>query len=342
MTSCFSCFPTVSLSCVFRPITASIGWGVAACSGLGRLIHTIFNLFQRIIDPQEVDSNEEEDFARPGLTRAEMESILESESNESADRLYSFYTQQGLFGVSYTPENQPRCFEIKKCEETDKKKSKEQLKYSITFVNGINTTEEKARSYGTYLQEITNQNVTVIYNPNLSSTVANIWRYYQETFSEKITPTAILLAKNWRQTITAQRTIIHFAHSEGCAITKLALEILLPEEREFIYVTAVAPGAFIRNDLCKKITHIINPQDPVPNIDQKGRKLVKSENTIHQVEPTKDDKIMQHGFNHPSYINKIVESYKQDVEFISKLSSKDLQVKRSIRTKYSLRNVSST
>lgn len=89
------------------------------------------------------------------------------------------------------------------------------------------------------------------------------------------------LVKSFRQQLSNYRFILHSCHSQGTAITKLALMLLEPEERERIHVLAIAPSSYIDDNLCGSVQHFVADRDWIPSIDRAGKK--RNEHTIKYV-----------------------------------------------------------
>jgi len=64
--------------------------------------------------------------------------------------------------------------------------------------------------------------------------------------------------------------ILHECHSHGAIITRNALRSYDPEKRKRIHVLAIAPAAYIDDDLCGSIRHIVSKGDIVHRIDMFG------------------------------------------------------------------------
>ena len=283
------------MNCLVPTIFIPVSWGIALCSTVGHLGITIFNLFKETV------LGEEETFVGyPGLD----DDVIENLGTKDEEDPYVFYLNPTYFGVAYTEKNFPHAFS------SERGVYEYSNPFEITFINGIGVRLKKKKKYGEYLAQLTDKRVTTIYNPDLGF-YRNIWRYIQEIFCSRVTPAAIVLAKQWRSKMAENnKSIIHIAHSEGCAITKLARTLLAPHEREKLYIIAVAPGGYIpKDDFCPGVVHYVSPLDPIPYFDSAGRVRATQEETIKTVHPVVNyTHWISHKFFHSDYQGPVIES----------------------------------
>lgn len=113
---------------------------------------------------------------------------------------------------------------------------------------------------------------------------------------------------------------LQIAHSRGCVYVRNALMSYPEELRKRIEVLAIAPGAFIPDDLCYSATHYVSKADIVPWLDKAGRERCKG--SIIELDPhVNANKCFDHGFNSPTYQKAIAEhfkEYKKDLEIWDK------------------------
>jgi hypothetical protein len=197
-------------------------------------------------------------------------------------------------GVEYTDEIKPNYFNIE---------GEEDERVDITAVNGIWVDEEWAKKHAEHLSFVLGKSdnlghqpdkqykIHFIHNPTLGFW-RDVYRYAKEAFGSKITPAAKKLADVWKERLKSDKHIIHIPHSEGCAITKLALTLLNPAQRARIRVIAIAPGSFIPTHLCDRVKHLASAFDFVPYFDIKG--MAKYHSTLEILVPQSPDSFPDH------------------------------------------------
>jgi hypothetical protein len=99
--------------------------------------------------------------------------------------------------------------------------------------------------------------------------------------------------------------IILYCHSQGAIQTRNALASYDPERRKRICVIAVAPAAYINEDLCGQVVHLISKSDPIPWIDFMGR--MRNKDTIWVLDRHPDAPYFDHSFKSPTYKQEIKE-----------------------------------
>jgi hypothetical protein len=83
-----------------------------------------------------------------------------------------------------------------------------------------------------------------------------------------------LLHKEWDEyfmNCLEDGIIIIDCHSQGAILTRNVLRSCDPEKRKRIHVIAVAPTAYIDENLCGSVVHFVSEWDIVPKFDFMGR-----------------------------------------------------------------------
>lgn len=106
--------------------------------------------------------------------------------------------------------------------------------------------------------------------------------------------------------------VIHACHSQGAILTRNALKSYDPERRKRIHVIAVAPAAFIDEDICGSIIHFISKADCVPYVDCWG--LLKNLHNVTFLDKHPDAPMFDHDFKSPTYEDPI----KMRIQYILK------------------------
>jgi hypothetical protein len=76
--------------------------------------------------------------------------------------------------------------------------------------------------------------------------------------------------------------LLTICHSRGVVYVRNALMSFPEDLRKHIDVIPIAPGGFIRPELCKRVRHFESDADPIPLADMLGRERCK--NTITTLE----------------------------------------------------------
>ncbi len=93
--------------------------------------------------------------------------------------------------------------------------------------------------------------------------------------------------------------IIHYCHSQGAILTRNALRGYDETLRQRIHVIAVAPGAYIDENLCGSIVHLVSKNDIVPWCDLPGR--IRNKHNIVLLDRHPDASYFDHAFQSPTY-----------------------------------------
>lgn len=93
----------------------------------------------------------------------------------------------------------------------------------------------------------------------------------------------------------------HECHSEGAIITRNALMKLPDNYRKRIILAAFAPGAYIENKYCYKVTHYRSTRDIVPHLDVVG--AYKCRHSTVVLKPHPDAPFFDHGIDSPTYLD---------------------------------------
>lgn len=181
----------------------------------------------------------------------------------------------------------------------------------VTGINGIQVTRQWAQKHAEHLSHVLgDRRVTFIHNPT-QGWIKDMYRFIRSAFGARVTPSAEILASIWKSKIKQGKTIVHIPHSEGCAITNIALHLLTPQEREKINIIAVAPGKYISKDLCNKVVHLVSYQDFVPFFDWYGRFQADSEGTVEFLRPNKPQRFPDHYIYCDVYQKRIQDCFKE-------------------------------
>lgn len=97
--------------------------------------------------------------------------------------------------------------------------------------------------------------------------------------------------------------IIMVCHSQGAILTRNALAHYDEELRRRIHVVAVAPAAYIDENLCGSVMHYVSKRDFVPWIDVAGR--MRNRHTTVELEPHPDAPFFDHPYSSPTYQEEI-------------------------------------
>lgn len=138
-----------------------------------------------------------------------------------------------------------------------------------THINGINTSFAEAKQNATrFSQHFGDIPVTLVYNPS-QGIVSDLIECVLNHLGVR-TAAVDLLSRTWRQIlsefqrINVHGTIPHSAHSQGGIITKLALEMLSPEERKHIHAYTFGSGSLFSSRWAGHVEHHVSVRDGVP------------------------------------------------------------------------------
>lgn len=181
----------------------------------------------------------------------------------------------------------------------------EPINYSISFTNGVGTTLEAFQSNLTHLASLTdNLQVNGTHTP--THLLLDACRYLDTTFTRINFLTVETLHKKWDALFASmgpKGTILEIPHSWGCALVRNALESYPEDLRKRIEVVAIAPGAYIDENLCGRVVHYVSTGDIVPYFDIMGR--IRCRDTTIHLTPHEDAFFLDHFFTSPTYVNPI-------------------------------------
>lgn len=172
----------------------------------------------------------------------------------------------------------------------------------VAFINGINHKPPRAIRCGHIISELANKhNIYVVYNPT-DGLFGDLRKCYHELFKFKMTPPTQKLHEKWNAFFAKAKLserFLQFCHSQGAIQVRNALMTYPEDLRKRIIVVAIAPGAYISQELCYKVYHYISRRDIVPYFDRMG--LKKCQDTICILTPHKDAAFFDHRFVSPTY-----------------------------------------
>lgn len=117
-------------------------------------------------------------------------------------------------------------------------------------------------------------------------------------------------------TANPEARFLQFVHSRACVYVRNALMSFPEHLRKRIEIVAIAPGAFISDDICYKATHYVSKADPVPLLDKAGRERCKG--SIIELEPHRNaNQWFDHSLDsetYKKYQEGHLKKYKDEVE----------------------------
>ena len=185
----------------------------------------------------------------------------------------------------------------------------------IFFVNGINNSFGEAQSSAQALSEMASGlNIQGNYSPT-QGFFQDCLGYFKN-LKHKHRSSAKALRDHINEHFSNHPTepILIVCHSNGAVITRNALTLLDENIRKQIVVVAIAPGAFISEDLCKEVYHYESENDFVPRLDRKGRK--KAKQNIIKLKKHPKAPLFDHSFNSPTYKEVLEEKITEHLESI--------------------------
>jgi hypothetical protein len=167
------------------------------------------------------------------------------------------------------------------------------------FINGINTTSEEAFNHAEMLSNYSQSNIHGVYNKTFGI-MNDLLRASEELEGKYISKASNLLKEEWINFLKQddKNTYLQIGHSEGTIIIRNALEETQEEYRKKITVLAIAPAAYIDEELCKSVSHF-RSRDFVPLLDLKG--LKKNKNSTIKLTPSKNADLWDHSFSSDTY-----------------------------------------
>lgn len=175
-------------------------------------------------------------------------------------------------------------------------------KGEIAFINGMNHKPHRAVKCSLMLSELAGKhNVYTIYNPT-HGLFGDLRKCYHELYKFKVSLPVSKLHEKWDAFFAANpghRKYLQFCHSQGAIQVRNALFRYPKELRKRIIVIAIAPAAYIPDEICHHALHYVSRRDIVPYFDKLGRNLCKESTVI--LTPHKDARFFDHHFLSPTY-----------------------------------------
>ncbi len=120
------------------------------------------------------------------------------------------------------------------------------------------------------------------------------------------TEPVICLHRKWNEQLAKGGTILEVCHSQGAIHVRNALMTYPKELRDRILVLAIAPAAYIQDNLCRQVIHYRHESplhDPVPYIDRRGARLCR--HTTRELASHPDAGWFDHSFTSKTYEDRI-------------------------------------
>ncbi len=211
---------------------------------------------------------------------------------------YSYW--KNGFDYSYEDcfSNKSRCFGLN---ESFKTNFPEPKAGAYFFGNGVRNQFNDLKANALMVTQFSGHNTRGVYNASHglfmdgAEALANLYLHAK-------TPPVEYYIKQWDNYFdndTSGAPILQFAHSQGTAQLRNALEMYPKERRDRIIVAAYAPLAYIPKELCMKVTHYVCPSDPIPQIDYINKR--NCEDTIIYVPKIPNSRQWCHEFSNPIY-----------------------------------------
>jgi Protein of unknown function (DUF687) len=184
----------------------------------------------------------------------------------------------------------------------------------IMLVNGVAGEEQKLQERLCTLSTYTQigrkgenaYNVHGVWNAT-HGVVTDLLEARGNIFGGKATEPSALLAEAWIEFYNQHRDdpdarVLQICHSQGAAHVRNALRMVPREVRKRIEVVAIAPGAYIPQELCARVVHYRRNGDPVPLLDTDGKEIARDQNTVFLV-PKADGapSMMDHSMSSESF-----------------------------------------
>lgn len=184
----------------------------------------------------------------------------------------------------------------------------------VAYINGMNHRPERAIRCGRTISNLGGDfNVYVVYNPT-HGFWGDLTKCFFELFQFKVTAPVKKLHEKWNyffENAPSDAICLQFCHSQGAIQVRNALLCYPPELRKRIDIVAIAPAAYISEDICHRIYHYVSRRDIVPKIDRSGKK--RCENTIVVLTPHPKAAFFDHHFLSPTFRPAIAHHLKQYV-----------------------------
>ena len=186
----------------------------------------------------------------------------------------------------------------------------------VAFINGINHKPDRALKCSSLLSSMAGGcNVYTIYNPT-DGLLEDLRQCFFELVNFRTSAPVFKLHEKWDEFFSNCKRddefFLQFCHSQGAIQVRNALMLYPPELRERIVVVAIAPGAYITQNLCGKVFHYVSRRDIVPLFDRRGKRLEKD--TLIRLNPHPTVRFFDHHFLSPTYRTAIHHHLKQYVK----------------------------
>ncbi len=116
----------------------------------------------------------------------------------------------------------------------------------------------------------------------------------------------------------ARNQIIHYAHSRGGIITKLALANLTAQEKNRLDVRTFGSPAPIDRSDCPRNINIVCEADPIPVLNPVSLVRNYARGNVQFADPIKEGGLMEHGILEPAYTKALTEMGR---DFVDKYGS---------------------
>ena len=185
-------------------------------------------------------------------------------------------------------------------------------KGEVAFINGMNHKPDRAVKCSMMISELAGRrNVYTVYNPT-SGVFGDLKKCYHELFRFKISEPVSKLHEKWDSFFALHPKhvkYLQFCHSEGSIQVRNALARYPHELRKRIIVIAIAPAAYISDEICHHTYHYVSRRDIVPYFDRLGRKICKD--SIIRLTPHPEARFFDHHFLSPTYRDAITHHLKE-------------------------------
>jgi hypothetical protein len=172
----------------------------------------------------------------------------------------------------------------------------------VAFINGVNHKPQRAVKCASLLSSLSGgYNVYVVYNPTCGI-LEDLKKSYLELYKYRVTPPVQKLHEKWNTFFEGARSwerYLQFCHSQGAIQVRNAL-LSYPEHlRKRMIIVAIAPAAYIPEQICYQAYHYVSRRDIVPWLDRYGMK--KCMGSICILTPHQDAAFFDHHFLSPTY-----------------------------------------
>lgn len=186
-------------------------------------------------------------------------------------------------------------------------------KGEVAFINGMNHRPERALKCTSFLSSVSGgYNIYTIYNPT-DGLLEDLRKCFFELVKYRASPPVYKLHEKWDEFFSEckseEEMYLQFCHSQGTIQVRNALMRYPPHLRSRIIVVAIAPAAYISNDICAQAFHYVSRRDIVPLFDRRGR--IMCQDSIVLLSPHKDAHFFDHHFLSPTYKDAIEHHFKQ-------------------------------